>query len=260
MKTYIRQIVCEVRRSVKLAKDLYWRYLAETSDIARSATRVHRPVCRAPHILASWGQGVMSIVKERPTWSVAAAPTFLFSQLQSRDSLVGIVTRLQERYLFLCFFLADFNLLPTHRRCRGLSHSIKHASTLGRTPLDEWSVRRRDLYLNTTLTRDGRPCFRRDSNPNSKRAAADPRLRPRGHFFCIIIFSRMSWLSLGPTQLPVQWIPALFGGGKADSARCWPLISIYSEVKNECSCTSIPHIRLHSVERDKLTFLPFIFQ
>ena len=53
MKTYIRQIVCEVRRSVKLAKDLYWRYLAETSDIARSATRVHRPVCRAPHILAS---------------------------------------------------------------------------------------------------------------------------------------------------------------------------------------------------------------
>jgi hypothetical protein len=37
----------------------------------------------------------MSIVKERPTWSVAAAPTFLFSQLQSRDSLVGIVTRLR---------------------------------------------------------------------------------------------------------------------------------------------------------------------
>ena len=30
MKTYIRQIGCEVRRSVKLAEGLYWRYLAET--------------------------------------------------------------------------------------------------------------------------------------------------------------------------------------------------------------------------------------
>ena len=30
MKTYIRQIGCEFRRSVKLAEDLHWRYLAET--------------------------------------------------------------------------------------------------------------------------------------------------------------------------------------------------------------------------------------
>jgi len=150
---------------------------------------------------------------EWPTWYVAAAPTFLFSQLQSRDNLVGIATTLRERYCFL----SDFNLLPTHRRCRGLSHSIKHAPTLGMTHLDEWPARRRDLYLNTTLTRDGHPWSQRDSNPNSKRAAAGPRLRPRGH--CdqqdIFIFSRMSRLSLGPTQLPVQWVPALFCGGKS---------------------------------------------
>jgi len=36
--------------SVKLAEDLYGRYLAETSDIAISATL---PVCRARHVLAS---------------------------------------------------------------------------------------------------------------------------------------------------------------------------------------------------------------
>jgi hypothetical protein len=35
----------------------------------------------------------------------------------------------------------------------------------------------------TTLTRDKHPCPRRDLNPQirSKRAAADPSLRPRGH-------------------------------------------------------------------------------
>jgi len=33
------------------------------------------------------------------------------------------------------------------------SHSVKHA-TLGRTPLDEWSAWRRDLWQHTTLTRD----------------------------------------------------------------------------------------------------------
>ena len=35
------------------------------------------------------------------------------------------------------------------------------------TPLDEWSARRRDLYL-TTLTTDRHPCPWRDSNPQSQ--------------------------------------------------------------------------------------------
>ena len=40
-------------------------------------------------------------------------------------------------------------------------------STVGRTPLDEWSARRRDLYL-TTHTIDKPPCPRWDSNPRSQ--------------------------------------------------------------------------------------------
>jgi hypothetical protein len=42
-------------------------------------------------------------------------------------------------------------------------------TTVGRTPLDEWSARRRDLYLtiHTTLTTDNHPCPLRDSNPQS---------------------------------------------------------------------------------------------
>jgi len=55
-------------------------------------------------------------------------------------------------------------------------------TTVGRTPLDEWSSRRIDLYLTTytKLTTDKRSCPRWDSNPLSQQASA--RLRPRGHW------------------------------------------------------------------------------
>jgi hypothetical protein len=63
------------------------------------------------------------------------------------------------------------------------SHSIRH-TTLGRTPLDEWSACSRDLYLTTqTLYKTNihavgwiRTCI------SCKRAAADPNLTPRSHW------------------------------------------------------------------------------
>ena len=71
---------------------------------------------------------------------------------------------------------------PVH--CRGFTITLRH-TTLGRTPLDEWSARRRDLYLTTNNTHKRQtsmpPGGIRTRNP-SKRAAAVPRLRPRGHF------------------------------------------------------------------------------
>jgi len=82
-------------------------------------------------------------------------------------------------------------LLPTHFRCRYywciLSYAVKHTHThthkLGTTPLDEWTVRHRDLYWrNTARTTDKHPwpCGIRTRSP-SKRASADPRLRLHGH-------------------------------------------------------------------------------
>ena len=57
-------------------------------------------------------------------------------------------------------------------------------TTLGRTPLDEWSARHRDSYLtihNTQKRQASMPAGGiRTRNP-SKRAATDARLRPRGH-------------------------------------------------------------------------------
>ena len=66
---------------------------------------------------------------------------------------------------------------------RGFTITLRH-TTFGRTPMDEWSARRRDLYL-TTHNKHKRqtsvpPGGIRTHNPN-RRAAADPRLRPRGH-------------------------------------------------------------------------------
>jgi pterin-4a-carbinolamine dehydratase len=49
---------------------------------------------------------------------------------------------------------------------RGFTITLRH-TTFGRTPLNEWSARRRDLYLTKTytFTRDRHPCPRQESNP-----------------------------------------------------------------------------------------------
>jgi len=67
---------------------------------------------------------------------------------------------------------------------RFLDHTQKHA-TIDRTPLDEWSAGRRDLYLTThdnhNIQTSTSPGGIRTHNL-SRRAAADLRLRPRGHW------------------------------------------------------------------------------
>ena len=67
------------------------------------------------------------------------------------------------------------------------SHSVRH-TTVGRTPLDERSARHRDLYLTIHSRQTSMPPGGiRTRNP-SKRAAADPRLRPRGHWVILYKF------------------------------------------------------------------------
>jgi len=62
--------------------------------------------------------------------------------------------------------------------CRVFTITLRH-TTLGRTPLDEWSARRRDLYVTTHNNHDTicTPNGIRIRNPN-KQAAADPPLKP----------------------------------------------------------------------------------
>jgi hypothetical protein len=67
---------------------------------------------------------------------------------------------------------------PRRSHYRGFTITLRH-TTVGRTPLDEWATRRRDIYLTThnTHTTFGDIRTRNLSKPE----AADPRLRPRGH-------------------------------------------------------------------------------
>jgi len=67
---------------------------------------------------------------------------------------------------------------------RLLHHTQRHI-IVGRTPLDEWSARRRDLYLHNAQhsqqTNIHAPCGNR-THDLSRRAAVDLRLRSRSHW------------------------------------------------------------------------------
>jgi len=67
---------------------------------------------------------------------------------------------------------------------RFLDHTQRR-NTVGRTPLDKWSVLRRDLYLITHNTHNRQTSMSPGgirTHDLSKRAAADLRLRPRGYW------------------------------------------------------------------------------
>ena len=62
---------------------------------------------------------------------------------------------------------------PGPPRYQGIMNILRH-TTVGRTPLDEWSVRRRDLYLTTLNTHNrqtSKPAPRWDSNPQPQPAS-----------------------------------------------------------------------------------------
>jgi len=62
-------------------------------------------------------------------------------------------------------------------------HEVSIHTTVGRTPLDEWSAHHRDLYVTTLTTHKSPfpPGGIRTHVP-SRWVAADLRLRPRGHW------------------------------------------------------------------------------
>jgi hypothetical protein len=75
--------------------------------------------------------------------------------------------------------------LLVHSRCRGFIFSLDHTQThtsVSRTPLDEGSAHRRDLYLTTQTLYKRQTSMPLVGFDPSKRTAADLRLRPRGHW------------------------------------------------------------------------------
>jgi hypothetical protein len=126
--------------------------------------------------LCSWGQP--RPIRWRLQTSVMALPFFLRYTIYARCRC----PTLQDLVLSFHGAIAASGPGPPHYR--GFTIALRH-TTLGRTPLDEWLARRRDLYLATHNTHKRRdihaPDEIRTRNPN-KRQAADPPLRPRGHW------------------------------------------------------------------------------
>ena len=77
---------------------------------------------------------------------------------------------------------------PTRAMSSSLTRFLDHTQrriTVGRNPLDEWSARRRDLYLTTHNTHNRQtsmPPVGFRTHDLSRRATADLRLRPRGYW------------------------------------------------------------------------------
>ena len=76
-----------------------------------------------------------------------------------------------------CLFFRDFAAFrpnsPTQARVASFSRFLNHTqwqTTVGMTPLNERSDRRRDLYLAAENNHDRHPCLRRDSKPQSQQA------------------------------------------------------------------------------------------
>ena len=109
-------------------------------------------------------------------------------------------------YLFVCLWRDS----PQWARASSFTRFLDHTRriTVSRTPLDEWSAHRRDLYLTTHNTQNKHPCPGGVRTHNlSRRAAADLRLRPRGHWDrrspCVVTF--ISTLCIKFNKKYVQW-------------------------------------------------------
>jgi len=98
------------------------------------------------------------------------------------ENFYVVITDLPLHFLFI------LTQQPQWARASSFTRFLDHtqrSTTVGRTPLDEWLARRRDLLPDNTqssqLTDIHVPGRIRTHNP-SKRAAANTRLRPRGHW------------------------------------------------------------------------------
>jgi len=99
-------------------------------------------------------------------------------------------------------FFACGTVGPTWVTASSLLRFLDHTqqcTTVGRTPLDEWSARRRDLYLTTHNTHNrltSMPPGGIRTHNLSRQAAADLCLRPRGHWdrdVCMIVLLVALW-------------------------------------------------------------------
>ena len=129
---------------------------------------------------------------------------------------------------------------------RFLYHTQRRTK-VGRTPLDEWSARSRDLYLTTHNTHNRQKSMPPDgiqTHDLSRRAAVDLRLRPRGHWDRLSFIHDIEYLHAFRT-FPVPRYEQLFIGHDSLFTisfmfikSTWPLLS-FEVVTNTCEICAL---------------------
>ena len=106
-----------------------------------------------------------------------------FLRIHLRTALFWVMRK--PVFLFVCFWRDSPQWARASLFTRILDHTHQR-TTVGRTSLDEWSVRRRHLYLTTHAipTTDKGPYPRWDSKPRPQQASGrrPTPFRPRGHW------------------------------------------------------------------------------
>jgi hypothetical protein len=131
------------------------------------------------------------------------------------------------------FSLFRFDPIPGHGLpLRGFTITLTGHTTLGRTPLDEWSARSKYLQLKTRNTHKRQSYHQRDSNPQSqqtsgRRATPQP-ARPVGPALTANYGVKISWkINNRITHFrscKISWDARIFLSGPITEEDCLPLL------------------------------------
>ena len=120
--------------------------------------------------------------------------------------LINLSELLLTTKIWVCFWRGSPHWARASSFTRFLDHTRR--TTVGRTPLDEWSARRRDLWQHTTLNRTNIHAADGIRTHNLSRwAAVDLRLRPRGHWNRQNLAKLLQYFTLPRNYLTVQSSP-----------------------------------------------------
>jgi len=103
----------------------------------------------ARHLSLSWARSIQSMPRRRTSWRFILILSFHLRL----GLLSGLFTSLKMdkiEYLFFCGAATQWGSWPPH--AWGFLDHTQRRTTVGRTPLDWWSVRRRYVYLTTHNT------------------------------------------------------------------------------------------------------------
>jgi hypothetical protein len=121
--------------------------------------------------VSTWYEAIIRQIKHRIHYYASSVTSFHINHVYT----AGVQTShekhtINRNCLFLCFWRDSPQWARGSSFTRFLDHTQRR-TTVGRTPLDEWSARHRDLYLTTHNTHNRHPCLQWDSNPQSQQAS-----------------------------------------------------------------------------------------